>query len=105
MIPKEDRVRSEAYRRMVASLPCKICGNPEVQAAHPNANKAKGMKACDLLCFPLCVRHHGMWDTYQYGREEQRALEPVWAQETQDALILQANGKQRETLKRLGLIK
>lgn len=54
-------VRSETYRRLVAALPCYQCGIQGFsQAAHPNTNKAKGMKASDLDCFPLCCTRPGI---------------------------------------------
>ena len=58
-IPKAATVRSEAYRRAVASLPCINCGVPgHSQCAHSNSGKGAGIKA---------VR---------------RELEPVWAADT-----------------------
>ena len=44
-IPKAAPVRSEPYRRAVATLPCAICGvHGYSQAAHANQGKGMGMK-------------------------------------------------------------
>lgn len=49
-VAKAAPVRSEAYRRAVASLPCAICGvYGYSQAAHANTGKGMGMKAADPL--------------------------------------------------------
>jgi hypothetical protein len=56
--PKANIVRSESYRRWVASLPCIACGYEGAsQAAHANFGKGLGMKTSDLTCFPLCGPH------------------------------------------------
>ena len=48
-VAKAAPVRSEPYRRAVATLPCAICGvHGYSQAAHANQGKGMGMKACDL---------------------------------------------------------
>lgn len=63
-IQKAALVRSEAYRRLVSSLPCVICGMPGYsQAAHGSEGKGMGIKA---------VR---------------RELEPVWAADTRRKLL------------------
>ena len=69
-IPKSQPVRSEAYRRVVASLPCFACGiQGRSQAAHPNTGKTKGVKTCDSLIFPMCCvsgnDHHRQFDQYE----------------------------------------
>jgi hypothetical protein len=92
-IPKATPVESEPYRRLVAARPCINCGlELYSQAAHPNTNKAKGAKADDRLCFPLCHvggnSCHPRFDLYQlYGRAMQSDLEPRWARETQRAIV------------------
>ena len=55
---KEDRYSSRAWLRAVASLPCVICGNENVQAAHRNQGKGMGLKVDDCLTAALCVDHH-----------------------------------------------
>lgn len=92
-VPKAAPVECEAYRRLVAARPCINCGlEGSSQAAHPNTGKAKGMKADDRLCFPLCHvggnSCHGRFDLYQlYGRLMQSELEPEWALQTQRAIL------------------
>ena len=57
-------IRSEPYRRFVASHACFGCGlEGWSQAAPPNQakyGKGKGIKASDEFCFPLCGSHHGL---------------------------------------------
>lgn len=94
-IPKEVPVRSEAYRRLVAQLPCVICGvGGYSQAAHPNTGKGAGIKTDDRLCFPACCDRpgvagcHGRFDQHAlFTKEERRVLEPAWAKATQDKII------------------
>jgi hypothetical protein len=110
--PKEQRFRSGPYLRLVASLPCALCGiQGSSQAAHPNANKAKALKACDLLTFPLCHEGasgcHSAWDQYQVGGRHVQAFREVeFAAQTQAALIerARADHKVRAVLVRVGLL-
>jgi hypothetical protein len=91
--PKEPApVRDEGYRRLVAALPCIICGiEGASQAAHGNAGKGRGMKTCDLTCFPACHEGangcHRKWDEYKFGRFAQARKEPWFAEQTQLKLI------------------
>lgn len=58
-VPKENAIYSEPYRRLVAALPCIVCGiEGYSQAAHPPPT-AKGRKEDDRLTFPLCAIHPG----------------------------------------------
>lgn len=61
---KEAVLRSEPYRRYVASCECFGCGlEGWSQCAHPNSAKyGKGLsrKAGDQYCFPLCAPRYGM---------------------------------------------
>jgi hypothetical protein len=76
-------VRSEAYRRWIATLPCFACGiEGYSQAAHPNYGRGLGQKASDLDCFPLCCTRPGhMGHHYEHDnligmdRETRRELE------------------------------
>jgi hypothetical protein len=77
-IAKAEPVRSEAYRRLVASLPCIYCGRVgHSQHAHTNFQKAKGMKNDDRDAMPLCADEpgregcHTKFDQYRLfdGRE------------------------------------
>lgn len=89
-IPKAAPVRSEPYRRVVATLPCAICGVPGYsQAAHANQGKGMGMKACDLTCFPACGPRPGEQGCHAaldqgalFMKAVRRELEPVWAADT-----------------------
>lgn len=93
-IPKRAPVRDESYRRLVAALPCILCGiEGHSQAAHPNSGKAKGAKADDSLCFPLCAARpdhpgcHWLFDQHTIFPRDQRAgVEQQWAQQTAEAI-------------------
>ena len=90
-MPKVAPVRSEAYRRAVAALPCVICLTQGFsQAAHANTGKGMGMKACDLTLFPACADRPGWRGCHSrldqgalFSKEVRRGLEPVWAADTQ----------------------
>ncbi len=92
--PKQQVTRSESYRRAVAALPCIHCGIEGFsQAAHPNTGKAKGAKADDLLCFPLCADRlgvmgcHAQFDQHQlFKKGERAAVESDWTARTQSQL-------------------
>lgn len=90
-VPKAQPVRSEAYRRLVAALPCCICGIAgQSQAAHGSGAgtavcKGMGMKSCDLTCFPACALkcHPALDQGALFTKAVRHALEPVWAADTQ----------------------
>lgn len=94
-IAKQNAIEHEGYRRLVAAMPCMNCRiNDNSQAAHPNTGKAKGMKADDRLCFPLCaVRFnapgcHYLFDQHQlFPRAERAGVEQRWAAETRAAIL------------------
>ena len=94
-IPKAAPVRSEAYRRVVATLPCAICGvHGYSQAAHANTGKGMGMKACDLTCFPACGPRPGFQGCHAaldqgalFTKAVRREQEPVWAADTRRKLL------------------
>jgi hypothetical protein len=81
--PKDKPVRSEAYRRAVASLACAICGiNGYSQCAHGNTGKGMAMKTDDRFSFPLCgprpgeIGCHARFDQQALmTKEERRAFE------------------------------
>ena len=88
--PKSAPVRSESYRRAVASLPCVICGIAgQSQAAHGSGAgtavcKGMGLKSCDLTCFAACVTcHHQLDQGALFAKAARHALEPAWAADTQ----------------------
>lgn len=93
-IAKAAPVRSEAYRRAVASLPCKVCGiEGHSQAAHPNNGKGAGMKTDDRLCFPLCADRPGVQGCHSkfdqgamFDRDSRRMLEVDWGVDTRCAI-------------------
>lgn len=92
--PKEKRVRSEKYLRLVAAFPCANCGiDGFSQAAHPNTGKGMGLKADDNLCFPLCATRpgepgcHARFDQgAMYTKSQRRDLEKRWGKQTFDAI-------------------
>ena len=75
--PKSKIVRSESYRRFVASFPCFGCGmaGPS-QCAHANHGKGLALKVCDLRSFPMCPTCHADLDQSRgYTRESRRLFE------------------------------
>ncbi|MBB6559604.1 hypothetical protein HNP48_002271 [Acidovorax soli] len=95
-IAKDNAVRSVAYQRAVASLPCIICGVPGYsQAAHGSKGKGTSRKACDMTLFPACCDRPGVRGCHLqldqgalYSKDVRRALEPVWAADTQRRVYL-----------------
>ena len=89
-IEKSAPVRSEAYRRAVASLPCKVCGiEGHSQAAHPNTGKGAGLKTDDRLCFPRCADRPGVQGCHpkfdqgaMFDRDSRRLFEIDWGIDT-----------------------
>ncbi|MBT2299255.1 hypothetical protein J7E70_02145 [Variovorax paradoxus] len=89
-IEKVVPVEHEGYRRLVALLPCKICGiDGHSQAAHPNTDKGTGTKTDDRLCFPLCCDRpgvrgcHPQFDQHALlSKAARRAIEPAWGADT-----------------------
>jgi hypothetical protein len=92
-VQKERPVRSEAYRRLVAELPCINCGRQgPSQCAHANTGKGAGIKASDLETFPLCPACHRAFDQGALmPKAERRATEPVWSALTRSRIL--ASGK------------
>ena len=89
-VPKDAPVRSEAYRRAVASLPCINCKVPGYSQAAHLPPEAKGMKQSDLLTFPLCCTLVGIpgchqdYDQYRlFPREAAMTVGRAWAADTQ----------------------
>lgn len=65
-IEREKMIRSESYRRWVATLPCAACAiEGYSQAAHPNQGRGLGQKADDLKVFPLCSVRPGHMGCHQ----------------------------------------
>ena len=111
--PKQPIVRSEAYRRLVASLPCYRCGiEGYSQAAHADAGKGMGIKTDDLTVYPLCgERRETPGCHFVVGRlftkAERREFEIAGAAWTQDHLIMLSGDdpKLRAVLVKVGLVK
>lgn len=89
-LEKEEPQRSDAYRRLVAALPCVMCGvSGHSQAAHANTGKGMGLKSCDLTLFPACADRPGTRGCHShldqgalFPKHVRRELEPVWAADT-----------------------
>lgn len=99
-IAKDDVCRSEAYRRLVAALPCKYCGRSgNSQCAHGNTSKGTGIKTDDRYSFPLCTVHFdaagdmvlGCHERFDCGglfsKAVRREIEPVWAADTRRHIL------------------
>ena len=90
-VEKAAPVRSEAYRRLVAAMPCVICGMVGYgQAAHGSAGKGMGIKASDMELFCLCADRPGVRGCHSlldqgamFTKAVRHELEPVWAADTQ----------------------
>jgi len=82
MFLKVPPMRSESYRRFVASFGCFACGIEGFsQCAHDNYGKGLGMKVCDRRTFPLCGPRYGLIGCHQQfdlcidmTRDERREL-------------------------------
>ena len=93
--PKEVPVRHEGYRRLVAAMPCKICGIAGYsQCAHANVGKGMGIKASDLESFPACADRPGVRGCHSlldqgalFAKHARQALEPAWAADTRRQII------------------
>ncbi len=88
-VPKDEAVRSEPYRRLVAARACKNCGRQKCsQAAHPPP-EGKGIKQDDRETFPLCADAprrkgcHPKFDQYELMPHEKAVRQAKkWAAET-----------------------
>ena len=89
-IEKENPLRSEPYRRLVAALPCAYCGiEGYSQCAHANTGKGTGTKSSDTESFPLCACQpgrrgcHSLFDQGAlFSKEARRAKEAEWVAKT-----------------------
>jgi hypothetical protein len=89
-------LRSDQYRRAVASLPCAHCGIAGYsQHAHENDGKAKGTKLDDRRAMPLCCTRpgiegcHAAFDQYRLipgGRHAHIELGRAMAAQTRQLL-------------------
>lgn len=95
-VPKDAPVRSEAYRRAVASLPCAYCGiEGYSQHAHENDGKGARLKVDDRRAMPLCCSRPGIegchvaFDQYRLvpgGRDAHADLGRALAEQTRNRL-------------------
>ena len=92
---KEAPARSEAYRRLVAALPCAHCGIVgHSQAAHADAGKGAHIKSDDRTCYPACAPRPGeigchslIGATGSMTRDQRRALEADYAASTRKTIF------------------
>ena len=99
--PKQAPVRSEAYRRAVASMPCASCGIEGFsQHAHENDGKGKAQKLDDRRAMPLCCTRldsegcHVRFDQYRLlpgGRQAHIDAGRRWARETRQKIAETGN--------------
>ena len=95
-VAKAAPVRSEAYRRAVASLPCAHCGiEGYSQHAHENDGKGARLKVDDRRAMPLCCSRPGIegchvaFDQYRLvpgGRDAHADLGRALAEQTRNRL-------------------
>lgn len=90
--PKSNPVRSIAYRRVVASLPCAMCGIEGLSQCAHGPTLGRGIKCSDLETFPLCCARpgwrgcHEAYDGYDWPAEERAAKGAKWAAETLETI-------------------
>lgn len=95
---KEDVVRSEPYRRLVAAMPCCACRiEGYSQAAHVPPD-GKGIKQDDREIFAMCCTRpsvpgcHVLFDQYKlFPKVEAREMGRKWAAETRATIIAEGN--------------
>ena len=113
-VPKAKPMRSEAYRRLIAKLPCWFCGiHGFSQAAHADQGKGMSIKSSDLTCYPLCGPHgietgcHNRIGTAgMYDKMSRRALEEKAASDARAELVRRGiyDPKVRAVLVAVGLL-
>lgn len=94
---KDDALRSEPYRRLVAAMPCAHCRIEGLsQHAHENLGKGLGLKVDDRKGMPLCCTQPGREGCHEQfdqgrllpgGREAHREAGARWAAETRADII------------------
>jgi hypothetical protein len=83
MFQKQKYFRSKKHLKLVASLPCQVCGiENQTQAAHSNwaklGGKAKSLKASDEYTAALCLKCHYEIDQGKDMSKEER--QEMWEQ-------------------------
>lgn len=100
-VPKSQPLRSEPYRRLVASLPCVLCGIVGYSnACHSDdSSKGGGLKSGDETCYPGCVSRPGIVGCHErigtlreLRKDQRRELEALWANQTRMKLRAMAAG-------------
>lgn len=94
-MPKSAPVRSEAYRRLVAAMPCIHCQRPgPSQAAHADEGKGLQIKSDDRTSFPACATSPGRLGCHDligsagiFSRDERRAIERLYGAKTRAAIL------------------
>ena len=89
-VEKEELLRSEPYRRLVAAGACKSCSiEGYSQHAHENEGKGAGLKTDDRTCFPLCCDRPGVkgchprYDQYElYPKHAAAVVAEAWGADT-----------------------
>jgi hypothetical protein len=81
MFLKQKYFRSKKHLKLVASLPCQVCGTEnQTQAAHSNwaelGGKAKSLKASDEYTAALCLKCH--WEIDQGNKWSKSERKQVW---------------------------
>lgn len=96
--PKDEPVRHEGYRRLVAALPCCLCGIEGFSQAAHGPSLGRGIKATDVETFALCadrpltVGCHSQFDRYAlWGAEMRRTMAEKWARETRAQIKADGN--------------
>lgn len=113
-VPKDAPVRSEAYLRLVASLPCHMCNiEGHTQACHGDEGKGLGIKSSDLTAWPGCGPRPGVhgchWLVGTSGymsRDQRRLFEDIAAAHTRRTLRAMALEDEhvRKVLRDVGLL-
>lgn len=93
-VPKTELVRDESYRRLVASLPCVVCGVFGFsQCAHRDEGKGMASKQDDRESYPACCTrpgelgcHHRIGTAREFPKAVRRELELLWCAGTRAKL-------------------
>lgn len=91
---KDDAIRCEPYRRLVAAMPCKACGIQGYSQAAHLPPEGKGIKQDDRLIFALCCARvgirgcHADYDQYRmFTRLIAMTVGLAWAADTRRQII------------------
>jgi hypothetical protein len=111
---KENALESEAYRRLICTLPCMRCGIfGFTQACHADESKGMGLKTDDRTCWPGCGPHDGKPGCHHYvgttgalGKLRRRELEREYAEKAIALLRIQTKTDRRvaAVLRSVGLL-